>query len=488
MHRWAAGNSFARRPNEPLQCAYLLKEEPGVIKEQTDGGRARAFMREWCVKARASGTRLRQIQKKKSTSSVIPSYLPVLGCFEYPLNRMKEKDVLTFTVACALLCLKVSADQKKFIAQTDSDWNVSENWDPPGIPGANDDVLVQGAEVTVKSPVEVGSVTVESTEKSAGIRFHSEIKTGVLKIGGANETKLAFVRLHAGSVLRAERIEMAPGDADAFLHVVQGEIHLKEGKGEIVHSGGRGSSNIHFEGVGSLGLAKCEVTQLSVGGTSDGAEATLEILPGQAFTVERMSIAPRANAGAASLGRVVISGGEVTVGNLKFNDGPAGTLSTAILELNAGTLNASRITRMNDGADQIFDWNGGTLASRESVTGGLVLTAATDRQKPLQIRLGDGGKQSFEVKEGRATIAPTAILIDKAPAKGTLVKSGGGDLEIQSMCAYTGVTTVKAGLLFLSGAGSINSSAGVVVERGAEFESNSLEPIPATPGWLKRLP
>lgn len=43
--------------NAPLQCAYVLKEELGLLWEQPDGRSAWAFLREWCAKAKASGIR-----------------------------------------------------------------------------------------------------------------------------------------------------------------------------------------------------------------------------------------------------------------------------------------------------------------------------------------------------------------------------------------------------------------------------------------------
>lgn len=43
--------------NAPLQCAYLLKEELGLLWEQADGRQAWTFLREWCAKAKASGIR-----------------------------------------------------------------------------------------------------------------------------------------------------------------------------------------------------------------------------------------------------------------------------------------------------------------------------------------------------------------------------------------------------------------------------------------------
>jgi transposase len=38
--------------NEPLQCAYLLKEELGELWEQKDGRQAWEYLREWCAKAK----------------------------------------------------------------------------------------------------------------------------------------------------------------------------------------------------------------------------------------------------------------------------------------------------------------------------------------------------------------------------------------------------------------------------------------------------
>ena len=53
--------------NQPLQCAYLLKEELGELWQQDDGRRAWAFLflREWSAKATASG--IRQLQAMAKT-------------------------------------------------------------------------------------------------------------------------------------------------------------------------------------------------------------------------------------------------------------------------------------------------------------------------------------------------------------------------------------------------------------------------------------
>ena len=52
--------------NEPLQCAYLLKEELAEFWQQKDGREAWGFLREWCAwKAKASG--IRQLQAMAQT-------------------------------------------------------------------------------------------------------------------------------------------------------------------------------------------------------------------------------------------------------------------------------------------------------------------------------------------------------------------------------------------------------------------------------------
>ena len=51
--------------NEPLQCAYLLKEELAELWEQKDGREAWGFLREWCAKAKPSS--IRQLQAMAQT-------------------------------------------------------------------------------------------------------------------------------------------------------------------------------------------------------------------------------------------------------------------------------------------------------------------------------------------------------------------------------------------------------------------------------------
>jgi transposase len=60
------------RLNEPLQCAYLLKEELGLLWMQPDGRSAWAFLREWAAKAKASGIRQLRAMPKASWLTTRP--------------------------------------------------------------------------------------------------------------------------------------------------------------------------------------------------------------------------------------------------------------------------------------------------------------------------------------------------------------------------------------------------------------------------------
>ncbi len=395
------------------------------------------------------------------------------------------KKIIHSTVICAsiLICLNAAGEQKKF-AQISGDWENADNWEPPGVPSEKDDVLIQSAEVFIKSQSESASVTLEGKDKSATLKVLGMMKTGLLKIGGPSESTLSYLNLLPKSELVADRIEMAPGNGDAVILVCnQATMNLKEGKGEILRAGGQGVSLITFQAVGSLNLARCDVASLSVTGLEE-EESTLEILPGQCFKLDLLTVAANPRSVGSTYGRLIINGGEVEVGYLKLNVGGPGSLTTSILQLNSGTLKASYITRFNDGTDQVFEWNGGTLSNREIDNGDqvkLTIGAASDVMKPLEIRLGEGGKQNFEVRDGRAIIMPTAILTNK----GALVKTGDGTLDIQSKCTYSGMTTIKTGIFRVTKSGSISNSAGVVVELEGDFQYLSTEPEPQKPGWLK---
>ena len=405
-----------------------------------------------------------------------------------PFRNIMKK-IIHSTVICAsiLICLNAAGEQKKF-AQISGDWENADNWEPPGVPCDQDDVLIQNAEVISQTAAESASITLEAKDKNAMLKVLGMMTTGLVKIGGPSESTLSYLNLLPKSELIADRIEMAPSSGDALLNISNGSsINLKEGKGEILGAGGQGKSSILFGGEGSLPLAKCHVSHLTINGGEEG-EGTLEILPGQHFKLDMLTVAANPKGVGSNYGRLNINGGEVEVDNIKLNVGPPGSLTTSVLQLNSGTLKASNIFRYNDGADQVFEWNGGTLAKRENETGepsNLFLGAISDQQKPLEIRLGAGDKQNFEVNHDTAVISPRAILTNNGSAKGTLVKTGDGTLDIQSKCTYSGLTTIKAGVLRVSGSGSISDSAGVVVQRAGDFEYQSTEPEPQIPGWLK---
>jgi transposase len=75
--------------NEPLQCAYLLKEELGELWEQKDGREAWGFLREWCAEAKASG--IRQLHAMAQTLLRHP-HNARSDCCGFPAGRLASDE------------------------------------------------------------------------------------------------------------------------------------------------------------------------------------------------------------------------------------------------------------------------------------------------------------------------------------------------------------------------------------------------------------
>ena len=60
--------------NQPLQCAYLLKEELGELWQQDDGSKEWDFLREWAAKATAAELATTGMEKTSSARKGILSF------------------------------------------------------------------------------------------------------------------------------------------------------------------------------------------------------------------------------------------------------------------------------------------------------------------------------------------------------------------------------------------------------------------------------
>lgn len=75
--------------NQPLECAYLLKEELGELWQQRDGRKAWAFLRDWCSKAKASG--IRQLEAMAGT--LLRHAKGILGYYKTGLTSGKMEGI-----------------------------------------------------------------------------------------------------------------------------------------------------------------------------------------------------------------------------------------------------------------------------------------------------------------------------------------------------------------------------------------------------------
>ncbi|MGC1302772.1 MAG: autotransporter-associated beta strand repeat-containing protein, partial [Caulobacteraceae bacterium] len=124
------------------------------------------------------------------------------------------------------------------------------------------------------------------------------------------------------------------------------------------------------------------------------------------------------------------------------------TLSGTTTAVTPWTLTQGFLTIDNDAelgaASGGLTFNGGTLEASANITSARAVTLAA------------GGGTLF------ADTGATLTLTNTVTGAGALIKDGGGAVTLEGVNTYTGLTTISAGTLGLSGAGSISDSSGVV--------------------------
>jgi autotransporter-associated beta strand protein len=148
------------------------------------------------------------------------------------------------------------------------------------------------------------------------------------------------------------------------------------------------------------------------------------------------------------------SGGSVNV--LNINGGTVGSAgfgnhfwNNFQLNMTAGTLNlgfnASQTTN---------DWQSPTITTSAAATTATI--AAADASAVMRLR--DNTHATFNVADGAAAIdLSIAPAITQSGGVSNITKNGLGLMQIAGVNTYTGTTTINAGTLRISGAGSLNS-------------------------------
>jgi T5SS/PEP-CTERM-associated repeat protein/autotransporter-associated beta strand protein len=161
--------------------------------------------------------------------------------------------------------------------------------------------------------------------------------------------------------------------------------------------------------------------------------------------------------GTLNIGSGIASDGLVSASSLSLS---YSTSSTGICNLNGGTLQTSSITKGSGSAT--FNWSDGTIRNYNAST-----DLTVNGTNNLSLKLAANGTHAFYIDAGRkGTIS--AILSD-ATSGGTLEKQGAGLLTLSGANTYTGGTTIAAGTLALSSAGSLASTP-IDVKSGATFD------------------
>jgi autotransporter-associated beta strand protein len=176
------------------------------------------------------------------------------------------------------------------------------------------------------------------------------------------------------------------------------------------------------------------------------------------------------------------SGGVVTVSPDAFGvilGSAASATDTSTLNLDGGTLVARQIAINTNGVwlgTATINLNGGTFrANGQALSYGGNIFSTTNAGNPNlgNIYVKAGGviidSAGFSLTNGQA------LQADPISTGGGLTKLGAGSLTIVNPDnTYTGPTTVNAGILALSGNGSIATSTGIVVADGATFDVSGL--------------
>lgn len=143
------------------------------------------------------------------------------------------------------------------------------------------------------------------------------------------------------------------------------------------------------------------------------------------------------------------------VSTITFN---AGTLSTRGFAMNSGANSTNRLAELR--------FNGGTLRATDNNSAGNFIPDSASLASKVQ-----AGGAVIDTNNFNITIADSlehdAAL--GATADGGVTKNGAGTLTFTAANTYTGKTTVAAGTLALSGAGSVAASPWIEIKSGATF-------------------
>ncbi|MCC5807659.1 MAG: hypothetical protein JJU00_15145, partial [Opitutales bacterium] len=198
--------------------------------------------------------------------------------------------VLAVLLSFTLGHLSLRADEPDPVLWTgaagDGLWSTDGNWDPHGVPGSNDEVVIPaGAEVVVPASASVKTLTLDGSlwvrgESGTNTLSVSEafLNRGSLRLESINSSRTSRVSLGSGAVLVNEGMivaEQGTGGNRSILGSVTNWGTITAGSGTTFVLGGSGDTILQepgatLEGIGTLEISGSNALLHLTGGTTVG--------------------------------------------------------------------------------------------------------------------------------------------------------------------------------------------------------------------------
>jgi autotransporter-associated beta strand protein len=397
-------------------------------------------------------------------------------------------------------------DAEEDWTNTGTDFNTVANWSgsPQRVPNSGDVAWFKVAKVT--------NPNLSASANIAGLYFQSTTSSGydITRTSTQTLTLLATAATTTGGTGPLDSAAIAANNTSGT-NTIDVPIILGAGGNPTQYftqaSGGTLVINGVISNMGSNGLT------LAGGGTFQftGANTLNSVLTVQAAT---LSIATINNASVAGVlgnsANAVVLGGSGTTGRLEYTGATASSTKTFTMATGgtgafqvdtAGTtLTLSGViggsgTLLKSGAGTLSLTGANTYTGGTNINGGTLQVASTETAgtsgplgKSGTISFGGGTLQysssnQFDYSGRFSTAASQAFSIDTnaqsvtfatalASSGGSLTKLGAGTLTLSAANTYSGGTTINAGILKMSGSGTLGSTSGSLLMNGGTLDLN----------------
>jgi autotransporter-associated beta strand protein len=332
-------------------------------------------------------------------------------------------------------------------------------------------------QIAMNDPAANWTIVHNTTAAAGSVPWYFEINAGTLNFGTATSAPV-FTGTTVHNAPRDSQLANTSGTSAAF-NMVNGTFTLNAPLNTATT--GNTTSLVNQVG-GTLNLDGSPYYFQGANGGNAGEISTVTLSGGTMNAAASQNgpfyVASRGN------GSLAVSGsGALNCGTLDVSRNASGNTmgSVGIVNLNGGTITCSRVgtatanaqTNWLFGSVATFDFNGGTLrASAGSATfyqGNVNLPVL-----PIISIIEAGGAVIDSSNFSISVLEP--LQHDSALAgdlDGGLTKLGAGTLTLATASTYNGDTTVSAGTLQLSGAGSIANSDEIAVGSGATLDASA---------------